>query len=161
MTISTHNPATTPRPRRTHRLRNTVLLPLLTIVALIALIVAITVTGHRAAPPPPATGLTQPHSVRYEVSGSTNTRFSISYVTDSTGSMSKAADQALPWSADVGLHPVAAPFAQVTVKVVRGAVPVADSSGVTACRIIVDGRTVAENHTSAQSAFVDCDAIVR
>jgi hypothetical protein len=149
-------------PPTERHVRKALLLPLLATLALVALVVATVVvtrfpTASDSVPGGPVTGA---HAVRYEVTGSPGTHFSISFRGDAHGSWTKTLNQPLPWAADTDFRPVTAPFAEATVTVVRGATATADTSGTTSCRIIVDGRTVAENHTSAQSAFVDCDAIL-
>lgn len=142
------------RPRR----RGPWTLPLLIILPLLAVMATAIVVTHlspgNAAPGPPA------HTVRYEVTGVPSDRFSISYVGDGSGTMATSADTPVPWHADTTLHRMTAPFVELRLDVVRGAMPMPPTAATTDCRIISDGRVVAENHTSARSAYVDCDAIV-
>jgi hypothetical protein len=125
----------------------------LPLVAVLTTVVVVTGAGHAAAGPPT-------HTVRYEVSGVPGARFAISYVRDGDGTMAKALDTPVPWHADAALHRTTAPFVELRMTVVRGAAPMPPTAASTACRIVADGRVVAENHTSARSAFVDCDAIL-
>lgn len=129
-----------------------IVLPLLAVFAT-AVVVTRLSPGNAAAGPPT-------HSVRYEVTGVPGDRFAISYVRDGSGAVSKSADTPVPWHADTTLHRAAAPFTELRLTAVRGAAPRPSTAATTDCRIVADGQVVAENHTSARSAFVDCDAIV-
>lgn len=129
------------------------LLITLPLVAVLGTLVVMPLTGSAATGPPT-------HTVRYEVTGVPGSRFAISYVQDGDGTMSRVVDTPVPWHADATVNPTAAPFVELRVTVVRGAAPMPPTPATTGCRIIADGRVVAENHTSARSAFVDCDAIV-
>jgi hypothetical protein len=112
------------------------------------------------APPVPAAAPV--HTVRYEVSGS-GTAAAVSYVIAGDGSTTPKSTERLPWSTEVQVRRASAPFTQVTVKAVQDTSSGTSQNNVTSCKIIVDGRTVAENTTSGSSslAFVDCDAIIR
>jgi hypothetical protein len=140
------------------RLRGPATVSLLIALPLLAVLATAAVVTHlspgNAAPGPPT------HTVRYEATGVPGDRFSISYVGDGSGTMITSADTPVPWHADTTLHRMAAPFVELRMTVVRGAAPRPPVAATTDCRIIADGRVVAENHTSARSAFVDCNAIV-
>jgi hypothetical protein len=153
-------PTTLNGPPTEPHVRKSLVLPLFATLALVALVVATVVVTRfpTASDSVPGGPVTRAHAVRYEVTGSPVTQFSISFRSDAHGTWTKTLNQPLPWRADADFRPVTAPFAEATVTVVRGATATADTAGTTSCKIIADGRTVAENHTSAQSAFVDCDA---
>lgn len=145
------------------RWRESVVLP--SVIAVCALAASVLIAtggnllpaGSTAAPPPAPAPVA--HSVRYEVTGPPGATASISYVAASNGAMTKVLNQPLPWSTNAGVSRGAAPFAQLTVVTVASG---PSSPAVTSCAITVDGRRVAENHTtSAGTAMVDCDAVVR
>lgn len=145
------------------RFRAAVLVP--SVIAASALAISVLLaTGGNPFPgsgtsPPPASAPAS-HSVRYEVSSSRESTAAISFVTAANGSTTRAANQPLPWSAVTEIGPGPTPFAQVTVRAV--AAGHAAEQTVTTCRIIADGRLLAENHTtSTGTSFVDCDAVIR
>lgn len=166
MTRYLHDPVAGQRARMRRRFRDSALLPL--VLALSALVISVLIaTGGNIFPAskpsaPPGT-VAASHAVRYEVTGTPGATASISFVTTANGAMTKAPNQPLPWTTDVQVRPGSAPFVQVTVLVVRDAEPAGQQPAVTNCKITVDGRTVAENHTTsaAKTGYVDCDAVVR
>jgi hypothetical protein len=100
---------------------------------------------------------TQQHTVRYEVTGMPGSRYSVSYVSDSTGSVSTLIDQPVPWQASTTLFPVTAGSVEVTVTAVQVVAPLTPDPAKADCEIIADGRIVAENHTTSQPT-ITCDA---
>lgn len=139
-------------------------LPRLATLSLLVVLPLVAAFATAVVLPRPAPGSTAAgpptHTVRYEVTGVPGSRFVISYVRNGDGSLAKSVDTPVPWHVDTALHRTTAPFVELRMTVVRGAAPTPPTAATTDCRIIADGRVVAENHTSARSAFVDCDAIV-
>lgn len=149
--------------KKSHKFRNFVVLPA---AGLIAIAIAST-ANHGTKPtgvngPSPAPGAAVPgvpapaampaapaatHTVHYEIRGAGSGL--VTYIADGNMGMSQENGAELPWSKDIKLNQYFAPVA-VSVQHSSGSGPVT-------CKIVVDGKTVANNTATGQYAIASCN----
>lgn len=100
----------------------------------------------------PAPSGTAAHAVRYEAIG--QGEGSLTYETDGHASMAQST-QPLPWGTDIKVDSSFTPISLTVSRSFEG------GSGPLGCKILVDGKTVVENHTpGGQAASVTCSTTV-